>query len=227
MRLGEYGRIEREITAAGNGTIYHRWKYGRRLLCDTQITTPNGNFRHGVIEKLVRASGGKLSERELQYRLRVGRAYPKQSQIRTACSDFETWSDLRAANFPPYEGDEDELPYNPLATDELIVQHKTGAGRIDEDGQYEGGGFVPREDHEEGASAPNEEGALIPRDTFPDTTPLRELDRWADEEMELAARHGERARKRRRYVDSLIKAANGDLNATLGEAEQNLHHGDN
>ena len=48
MRLGEYGRIERDITAAGNGTIYHRWKYGRRLLCDTEITTPDGNFRHGM-----------------------------------------------------------------------------------------------------------------------------------------------------------------------------------
>jgi len=218
MRLGEYGRIERDITTAGNGTIYHRWKYGRRLLCDREITTPSGNFRHGVIEKLVRASGGKLSERELRARRQCGIAYPRPSQIRQALTDFENWNQLIQASFPPYEGDEDELPYNPLATDELIIQHKTGTAHIDEDSTYEGGGLMPREQ--------SEEGAIIPRDTFPDTTPLAEIDRWADEELELAARHGERAQKRRYYVDSLIKAVNGDLNATLGEAEQRLHHRD-
>jgi hypothetical protein len=227
MRFGEYGRIERAISASDNGTIYDRWRYGRRMLCDSEITTPNGNFRHGMIEKLIRASGGKLSERELRYRLQCGRAYPKRSQIGNAVADFGAWRELIQAGFPPYEGEEDELPYNPLKTDELVRQHKTGTERQDEDGQYQGGGFVPREDHEEEMSAPDEEGALIPRDTFPDTTPLRELDRWADEEVELAARHVERARKRRRYVDSLIKAANGNLNATLGEAERSLHHGDN
>ena len=83
-------------------------------------------------------------------------------------------------------------------------------------------------------------GALIPRDTFAATTPLREIDRWADEEVELAQRHlelaheevelasrrTERAGKRRRYVDGLIKAINGDLDVTLGEAEHRLHDGD-
>lgn len=215
MRFGEYGRIERDITAAGNGTIWHRWKYGRRLLCDVEITTPNGNFRHGVIEKLVRASGGKLSESELRRRLRCGRTYPKRSQIGHAVSDFETWHDLIAANFPPYEGDEDELPYNPLDTEELIRQHETEEARRDEDSRYDGGGLIPY-DQVEG-------GALIPRDTFGDTTTLRELDRWADEELELASRFSARAHKRRRYVDGLIKAANGNLDATLVEAERRFH----
>lgn len=222
MRLGEYGRIERDISAAGNGTIWHRWKYGRRLLCDTEITTPNGNFRHHVIEKLIRASGGKLSERELQRRLQCGRTYPKRSQIRHAVADFETWHDLAAANFPPYEGEEDELPYNPLATDELIIQHKTGAGRVEEDGQYEGGGIVPREDHEEHGEEPRE-GALIPRDTYPDTTPLSELVRWAEQERELARRFNARVDKLCYYIDSLVKVANGNLAMTLGEAESRLH----
>ena len=222
MRLGEYGRIERDITAAGNGTIWHRWKYGRRLLCDTEITTPNGYFRHHVIEKLVRASGGKLSERELQWRLQCGRAYPKRSQIRNAVSDFEAWRELIQAGFPPYEGDEDELPYNPLATDEIICQHKTGSDRIGEDSQYEGGGIVPREDHEEHGEEPRE-GALIPRDAYPDTTPLSELVRWAEQERELARRFNARVDRLCYYIDSLVKAANGDLNVTLGEAESRLH----
>ena len=218
MRFGEYGKIERDISTSENGTIYHRWRYGRRLLCDIEITTPKGNFKHGVLEKMVRASGGKLSERELQRRLQCGRTYPKQSQIRHAVADYRSWRDLAAANFPPYEGDEDELPYNPLATEELVKQHRTGSERFGEDDQYDGGGLVPRGEFEE--------GAIIPRDTFPDATPLHEIDRWADEEVEIAARHGERAHKRRRYVDGLIKAVGGDLNATLGEAERRFHDDD-
>jgi hypothetical protein len=218
MRLGEYGRIEREISAAGNGTIYHRWRYGRRMLCDTEVTTPNGNFRHGVIEKIVRASGGKLTERELRARRQCGKAYPGRSQIRQALTDFETWNQLLDASFPPYDGEEDELPHNPLDTEELIKQHGTEESRRDEDSRYEEGGLYPRD--ECGTEA------IIPRDTYGDSTPLHEVDRWADEELELAARHTGRAEKRRRYVDSLIKAVNGDLNVTLGEAERRLHGND-
>lgn len=217
MRFGEYGRIERDISAAEGGTIWHRWRYGRRLVCDTEITTPNGNFRHGKIEKLILASGGKLTERELQYRLQCGRAYPNESQIRTACSAFKTWSDLRAAGFPPFEAQEDELPYNPLSTPEIVKQHQTGTEREGEDERH-GGGLFPRTEYEE--------GAIIPRDTFPDSAPLHELDRWAAQELELAARFSAKADKVRRYVDSLIKAANGDLNMSLGEAERLLHGND-
>lgn len=218
MRFAEYGRIERAISASDGGGVFERWRYGRRLLCDLEVTTPAGNFRHGALEKLTRASGGKLSERELQRRLQCGRTYPKQSQIRQALADFRTWNDLHLANFPPYDGDPDELPFNPLETRELVKQHETQGDRFREDGQYDGGGLVPWDD--------TDEGALIPRDTFPGITPMREIDRWTDEELELASRHVDRAHKRRRYVDSLIKAINGDLNATLDEAERRLHDGD-
>lgn len=221
MRLGEYGRIERDISAAENGTIWHRWRYGRRLMCDMEITTPNGNFRHGVIEKIVRASGGKLTERELRARRQCGKAYPMRSQIRQALTDFETWNQLLDASFPPYESEEDELPYNPLLTEEIIKQHETGTGRIGEDSQYEGGGIVPREDCEERGEEPG--GAIIPRDTFGDTTPLSELVRWAEQERELARRFNARVDRLCYYIDSLVKAANGDLTMTLGEAEGRLH----
>jgi hypothetical protein len=215
MRLAEYGRVERAISAADNGGIFERWRYARRLLCDSEKTTPKGNFRHGVLEKLVRASGGKISEREFQRRLQCGRTYPKESQIRQALADFRTWNDLHLANFPPYDGDPDELPCNPLETRELIKQHETQDERFREDGQYGDGGLFVRSE--------NEEGALIPRDTFGDDTPLSEVDRWADDELELAARFTDRARKRRFYVDGLIKAVSGDMNATLGEAERAFH----
>lgn len=218
MRFAEYGRDERAISAADNSTSMERWRYGRRLACDAQMTTPAGNFKHGVLEKLIRASGGKVSESELQRRLRCGRTYPKLSQIRHAVSDFRAWRELIAAGFPPYEGDPDELPYNPLETKDIIKQHGTEGDRRDEDSRYEEGGLYPR--GECGTEA------IIPRDTYGDSTPLHEVDRWADEELELAARHTGRAEKRRRYVDSLIKAVNGDLNATLGEAERRLHGND-
>ena len=218
MRLGEYGRLERAISASDHGTIYERWRYGRRLLCDAQMTTPAGNFKHGTIEKLTRASGGKLTERELRRRLQCGRTYPQRSQIGHAMSDFKSWFALTQANFPPYNGAPDELPYNPLDTEELVKQHGTEESRRDEDSRYEEGGLYPRD--ECGTEA------IIPRDTYGDSTPLHEVDRWANEELELAARHTGRAEKRRRYVDSLIKAVNGDLNATLGEAERRLHGDD-
>lgn len=222
MRLGEYGRIEREISASGNGTIWHRWRYGRRMACDTDITTPNGRFRHHAIDKLIKASGGKLTRRELQYRLECALAYPKRSQIVQASAQFEYWWNLISGGFPAFEGAEDELPYNPLATDELVIQHKTTADHVAEDGQYEGGGIVPREDHEERGEEPSE-GAMIPRDTYPDTTPLSELVRWAEQERELARRFNARVDRLCHYIDSLVKAADGNLNMTLGEAENRLH----
>lgn len=215
MRFAEYGRIERSISASDHGTIYERWRYGRRLLCDNEKTTPAGNFKHGVLEKLIRASGGTISERELRRRLQCGRTYPKRSQIGQVLADFTTWYDLHLANFPPYDGDPDELPFNPLDTAELVKQHETQDERFREDGQYDDGGLFVRSE--------NEEGALIPRDTFGDDTPLYEVDRWAAEQLELAARFTDRATKRRFYVDGLIKAVDGDMNATLGQAERAFH----
>ena len=41
-----------------------------------------------------------------------------EAQIRTACSDFETWSDLRTAGFPPVEAEPDAEPYDPRDADE-------------------------------------------------------------------------------------------------------------
>jgi hypothetical protein len=216
MKFAEYGRIERAISASGHGTIVERWRYGRRLCCDPKMTTPAGNFKHGALEKLIRASGGKISERELRYRLECGRTYPKLSQIGRASADFDHWWNLIKAGFPAYAGDPDELPFNPLETKELIKQHETQEERFREDGQYEGGGIFPRDDCE---------GALIPRDTFPGTTPMHEIDRWASENLELMSRGLDRAHKIRRYADSLIKAVNGDLQLSLDEAERRLHNG--
>ena len=92
--------------------------------------------------------------------------------------------------------------------DRLTVQRDGQQRQFDEDSQYDGGG-------------------LIPRDAFPDSTPLHEIDRWTDRELELAARFTDKAQQRRFYVDGLIKAVNGDLNVTLAEAERRFHDDDN
>jgi len=106
VKISRYRSIEREIASHDGGTILARWRYGRLLLVDDTATTPAGNLRHGVAEQLIADAvhaGKKLSEREIRYRLQAGRAYPSEAQIGTVCADFETWYDLRLANFPPTE----------------------------------------------------------------------------------------------------------------------------
>lgn len=161
-----------------------------------------------LIERAAR-SGRKLSEREIQWRLQCARAYPTEAQIRNAITDFGTWLALIQAGFPAYEAPSDARPYNPLETDELAQQHEAQTQRIVEDEQYD--------------------GALIPRDAFPDSTPLAEIDRWTDRELELAARFTDKAQRRRFYVDGLIKAVGSDWrerHVTLGEAERAFHDSD-
>src|SRR5258707_10860199 len=207
MRYERYKRIDNAIKASDSGGIWERWRYGRRLVCESEMTTARGYLQHGKIEWLTRRSGE--SERELQRRLQCARAYPQESQIRQLLTDFRTWDDVINSGFPPYPATEDERPYNPLETDELIQQREADRVRFDEDSQYEDGG-------------------LIPRDAFPDSTPMLEISQFADRELELAARYTDKAQRRRFYVDSLIKAAGTDWQSmTLGEAERAFHDGDN
>jgi hypothetical protein len=206
MRYERYQRIDNAIQASDSGGAFQRWRYGRRCVCDDEMTTPKGNLRDGKMEWLIRHSGA--SRREIQYRLQCAKAYPKESQLRMAIAQYGSWFALTRAGFPPFEGDPDERPYNPLETDELAKQHETATQRIVEDSQYVG-------------------GALIPRDAFPDNTPMPEIDRWTDQELELQARGLHRAQERRFYVDGLIKAGgSGWRGMTLGECERAFHDSD-
>jgi len=212
MKYERYKRIDNAIKASDSGGIWERWRYGRRLVCDDKMTTPRGNLKHegtgfpdGRLAWLIRRSS--VSEREIQRRLQCGKTYPQESQIRQILADFRTWDDLHRANFPPVPEIEGERPYNPLETDELLQQHEAHSRQFEEDSQYEN-------------------GALIPRDAFPDNTPMHEIDRWTNRELELAARFSEKAHRRRFYVDNLIKAVHGNMDATLGEAERAFHDSD-
>lgn len=206
MRYERYKRIDNAIKASDSGGIWERWRYGRRLVCDDQMTTPKGNLRDGKMEWLIRHSGA--SRREIQHRLQCAKAYPQESQLRTASAQYGSWFALREAGFPPVSATEGERPYNPLETDEIVQQQEKATRRAAEDAQYD-------------------DGALIPRDAFPDSTPMPEIDRWTDQELELQARGMGRAQRRRFYVDGLIKAGGDSWRSmSLGECERAFHDSD-
>lgn len=206
MRYERYKRIESAVAASDSGGIWERWRFGRRLLCDDEATTPAQHLQHGrlawLIERAAR-SGWKISEREIQWRLQCGRAYPTEAQIRNAITDFRTWLALIQAGFPAYEAPEGARPYNPLETEELASQNEGRGKQLLEQGQYEGGG-------------------LFPADTYGPKSTLAELGRYAEEMAELTARFAARDDDRRMYLDSLIKAVNGDMSATWEAAEEAL-----
>lgn len=201
MRYERYKRIDNAIKSSDSGGIWERWRYGRRLVCDSEMTTPNENLRDGKLEWLVQRS--RASRREIQYRLQAARAYPKESQLRSASAQYATWWDLIRADFPAYEGDLNERPYNPLETDELVSQAGSRGRRLLEESQYEGGG-------------------LFPVDAFGPASTLAELARYTEEMAELTGRFAARDDERRLYLDRLIKAVDGDMAATWEDAERAL-----
>lgn len=204
MRTERYKRIENAIAASDSGGIWERWRYGRRLLCDAEATTPNGNLQHGVKDRLIRVathSGRKLSEREIQYRLQVARTYPYESQIRAACADFESWWDLTHSGFPDYSATEGERPYNPMETDELRSQNDERGRRLIEYSWYSEALF----DHLD-----------------KETTTLDEMKKYAEEQDEITARFAAAGTKRWVMLDELIRAVDGDLSKTWAEAEDAL-----
>lgn len=203
MRTAQYGRQEAAIAAADSGSIRARWLYGLRLLNDTEKIAPAGGLRHGVTEALIEAAmkrGVKLSAREIQRRLQCARAYPTEAQIRHAVADFATWRDLSDANFPPFEAPDGE----PAA-------------------DYRTGDEVKRDRARHLAELTDRQGTLFPLGTFePSTTTLKELQGYATEQAEMTARFAARDAERAAYLDELIAAVGGDLNAVWQDAEDAL-----
>lgn len=106
-----YRRLQRAIARDDKHSVFSRWEYGRALLADPRRMSPTGkSLRHGVIESLIAdatKTGSKLTEQEIQRRLRCARAYSTEAQIRHAMTDFETWFDLVQAGFPARQGTEE------------------------------------------------------------------------------------------------------------------------
>jgi hypothetical protein len=203
MRLSPYTSAEKAIAAADAGSIRQRWEYGRRLLVDDTMTTPAGNLRHGVAAKLTQAAlkvGRKISEREIRRRVQCGRTYPTEAQIGQILADFGNWWQLMEAGFPPYPAPEGERPYDPRTTRELAKAHARSGADILPD--------------------PWEQRGLFER--FADDTTLGAMKRYAEGQAELTERFARRSDERFAYLGELIKAVNGDLSKTYGEARAAL-----
>jgi hypothetical protein len=105
MYYRPYDRIEQRILNADTGSSYYRWKWGRLVLCDPDLTK-NGRLRHGVLDALVAkawAHGSKLSKREIKYRLQAARTYQTEAEIGQVLAQFDNWWTLISAGFPPAE----------------------------------------------------------------------------------------------------------------------------
>lgn len=103
MKTSPYLKLERRIASDERGGILQRWRFGRQLL---DAKTGRKQLPHGLIDAVIKAAeraGLKLSEREIQYRLKCAEAYETEAEVRTACADLGSWSDLREAGFPSVE----------------------------------------------------------------------------------------------------------------------------
>jgi hypothetical protein len=204
VKTTQYLRQERAIASADTSGIRERWAWGLRILRDPEAMAESGkSLRHGVADQLIAAAlqrGLKLSASEIRYRIQCARTYPTEAQIATACGDFETWSDLRNANFPPYEAPEDEPP----------ADHRTHAEK-------------QRDASRRLLDLVGEQGALFPLDQFePTEVTLKDLQDYADEQRELTSHFVLRDQRRREYLEQLIDAAEGDLSLTWEAASQLL-----
>lgn len=204
MKITQYMRQEKTIAAADAGGIRERWLWGLRLLRDPDAFAPGSSqLKPGRSDELIKAAkarGFKLSEREIQYRLKAARTYKTDTEIAQATAEFETWTDLVKTGFPSYESESDEPPADHRTKDER--DHDHARALIDRIG---------------------EQGALFPLAEFePTETTLKELQDYTEQQEALTERFVEHGRKRRAYLDSLIAAADGDLDATWQEAHDRL-----
>jgi len=114
MTTRSYLKLEKSIATDERGGILHRWNYGRLLLA---AKIGRQQLPHGLTADLVAAAakaGLKLSEREIQYRLKCAEVYDSEEKVRTACADFGSWSALREAGFPSVDNDEPPLDLHDL-----------------------------------------------------------------------------------------------------------------
>lgn len=207
MKTAQYVRQERAIAAADSGGIRERWLWGLRLLRDPDAFANGGTqLRPGYADGIVAAvktAGRKLSQREIQYRLRAARTYQTDSQIAQISARFDNWSGLIAADFPAVDA----------AEGEGVADHRTEDER--------------RRDHARAlADAVGVQGALFPLSDFePVTTTLKDLITYATEMSELTARFARRDQDRWAYLNRLVEVAEADLSITWAEAHARLGDG--
>jgi hypothetical protein len=200
-----YRSLERQIAAHDAGTIYDRWAYGRRLVCDPSATTPSGDLRPGKMTELVDAAhraGVRLSEEEILGRLRAATAYPCESQIARARAKCGTWEALIEAAFPECEADPGEQPYDPRTAAEKARQaeRQLALGEPDQLSLFR----------------------LFPDDQFSELSTIAELRKYAAEMAAWTERQARKDADRLAYVSALADAVGGDESKTWAEAQAAL-----
>lgn len=106
MARSVYLKLETRILQDEQGGILDRWKYGKECL---EAKRGRQQLPHGFIkDRLDEAerAGMKLSEREIQWRVKCAEVYGSEAEVRTASTDFGSWTALREAGFPAVEIDE-------------------------------------------------------------------------------------------------------------------------
>lgn len=101
-------KLEAKITASDGGGVLARWRYGQKLL---EAKAGRKQLPDGMIADLIKAAaraGKTISEREIQYRLKLASVYATDQQVRKAIADLGTWTEIIKAGFPPVELDEPE-----------------------------------------------------------------------------------------------------------------------
>jgi len=105
-----FAKLEKKITASDSGGVMERWHFGQEVL---KSKTGRRQLPDGMIADLVKAAGlrkngkPKLSEREIQRRVRFAEVYATDQQVRQILADLGSWSEIIAANFPEVTVDED------------------------------------------------------------------------------------------------------------------------
>lgn len=200
-----YRRIEKAIAAADAGSVWERWTYGRRLLCDPSATTPAGELRPGKLAELIEAAHRadvRLTEEEILARLRAAKAYPCESQVRRARALYGTWEALTATGFPEQEAEPGEQEYDPRTAAERAQQaeRQLALGEPDQLSLF----------------------SLFPDDQFSEMSTIAELRKYAAEMAAWTERQARKDADRLAYVSALADAVGGDESKTWAEAQAAL-----
>ncbi len=108
----QLSRLERKITADEFGAVMDRWGYGREVL---KAKAGRKQLPDGMIADLIKAAertGKKISEREIQYRVKLATIYATDQQVRKAIADLGSWTEIIRAGFPEVTVDEEPVEAN-------------------------------------------------------------------------------------------------------------------
>lgn len=104
-----YLRREQKIAKGEQDGIVERWRYGRDLIKDKagKKKLPTGKIEYLINEAA--QAGIKISEREIQRRIKCAEVYASEAQLRRSSDGIGSWTALHEAGFPTVDIDVSEL----------------------------------------------------------------------------------------------------------------------